>query len=242
MSIITPIVKAVRGNVPRYRFNEDGLGTNHNSEFLKDQRFQDAYHAWKGTTSWRDVDIHWRAYVVAWAANRCAKISGDFVECGVDRGGSAMVAIKYTDFKNVSKTFWLLDTFNGLDERFVSKEEKELGILETKAKRYTECYEQVKESFKEYPNVKIIRGPIPETLPKVMAKRVAYLHVDMNCRIPEIAALTYFWDKLSFGAVVILDDYGFRGHQHQKAAFDEFAANHGMQVLCLPTGQGMLFR
>ena len=65
----------------------------------------------------------------------------------------------------------------------------------------------------------------------------------MNCAAPEIAAAEFFWDKLLSGAVMILDDYGgWRRYLAQKAAFDKFAAERGGQVLCLPTGQGMLFK
>jgi hypothetical protein len=59
---------------------------------------------------------------------------------------------------------------------------------------------------------------------------------------PEIAAAEYFWDKLVSGAVVVLDDYGFELHEPQKRAFDFFAEKRGVQVLCMPTGQGLLFK
>jgi hypothetical protein len=41
---------------------------------------------------------------------------------------------------------------------------------------------------------------------------------------------------------MILDDYGFSAHRPQKAAFDDFAAARGTQVLSLPTGQGLIFK
>ena len=64
----------------------------------------------------------------------------------------------------------------------------------------------------------------------------------MNCAVPEIAAAEYFWDKLVSGAVIVLDDYGWVCHIEQKLAFDEFASRKNVQVLVLPTGQGLIFK
>jgi hypothetical protein len=64
----------------------------------------------------------------------------------------------------------------------------------------------------------------------------------MNNVMPEIAAAEYFWDKLVSGAVMVLDDYGFGTHVEQKLGFDAFAARKGVQVLSLPTGQGLIFK
>lgn len=241
-AIKSSLARLLLGKQQRWPFNEDGLATNHVCDFLNNERFRDAYAAAKQTSSWDGVDIHWRAYVVAWAAMRGLALEGDFVECGVNRGGTAMMAATYTSFRHARKTFWLLDTFKGLDEKYVTREEKEQGILVSKGKKYPECYDLVKANFKDFPNVRIIRGSIPETLSQVTANKVAYLSIDMNCVTPEIAALEYFWDKLVSEATVVLDDYGFRGHKYQKKGFDEFASKHGVEVLTLPTGQGMMIK
>jgi len=39
-----------------------------------------------------------------------------------------------------------------------------------------------------------------------------------------------------------LDDYGFNLHIEQKIAFDKFALDKGVQILQLPTGQGVIFK
>jgi predicted O-methyltransferase YrrM len=64
----------------------------------------------------------------------------------------------------------------------------------------------------------------------------------MNCVIPEQEALKYFWPRLSKGGIVILDDYAWPGHENQKKSHDEFAFQHGIQVLSLPTGQGLIIK
>jgi hypothetical protein len=57
-----------------------------------------------------------------------------------------------------------------------------------------------------------------------------------------VAALDFFWDKLSPGAPVVLDDYGWTLHAAQKEAMDVLATDRGVKILELPTGQGVLFK
>jgi len=84
---------------------------------------------------------------------------------------------------------------------------------------------------------------VPETLPQVCADKICYLSLDMNCAEPEIAAAEYFWPRLESGAVIVLDDYGYSDeYLRQKRAFDEFARAKEVQVLLLPTGQGLIFK
>lgn len=59
---------------------------------------------------------------------------------------------------------------------------------------------------------------------------------------PEEAALDFFWDKLTPGAIVLFDDYWWLAYKKQKEAHDRFAQRHGVKILLLPTGQGLLLK
>ena len=59
---------------------------------------------------------------------------------------------------------------------------------------------------------------------------------------PEIAAAEFFWDKMTTGGIMIHDGYGFKKRILQKRAFDDFARKNGVEVLNLPTGQGLILR
>jgi len=224
-----------------FTYNQDGLATVTNCDFLNDPRFQEAYRLGEQTGSWQDAKIHWRVHVLCWAADRASRLEGDFVECGVNRGGFSRAIMHFVDFPKLGKTFYLLDTFRGLEDRLVSDAERKRGIGVGKWFQYKECYEEVCKTFEGFPVI-IVRGVVPETLPQVKAAKVCYLSIDMNCAAPEIAAAEYFWDKLVSGAVIVLDDYGWGGHEEQKLAFDRFAARKGVMVLSLPTGQGLIFK
>jgi O-methyltransferase len=220
-------------------YDQDGLATQHNCDFMEDERFVRAYQQGESTGSWSDAKVHWRAHVACWAADRAKELAGDFVECGVNKGGLALTVAHYVQFQTLNKTFYLLDTFRGLTEKYLSEEEKRLRGGES---GYEECYAEVKETFRPFTNVVIVRGAVPETLDQVKSEMISYLSIDMNCVEPEIEAAEFFWKKLVSGAVLLLDDYGWAGHIAQKRAFDQFAAEKGVPILSLPTGQGLIIK
>lgn len=225
-------------------YNEDGLNTNHNCDFMKDPRFINAYR--RGFEACEE-DPHmrygsWRVHVALWIASNAAKLKGDFVECGVNRGFLSSAIMEYLDWNSLNKKFFLFDTFCGLDEALINNEEKGLGRLEQSKAYYSECYQKAVENFKEFKNVVIVRGSVPETLKGQDIPLISYLSIDMNCTAPEIAAVNYFWDKITPGGMILLDDYAYSGFLPQKAAFDRFALEKGIDILSLPTGQGLIIK
>jgi len=221
-------------------YNQDGLITQHNCDFIEETDFKYAYQTGESLNSWWNSKIHWRIHTMFWAAQRAVNLEGDFVECGVHRGGFSRAIIEYIKFEKLTnKKFYLLDTFEGLSEKHVSEDEKKLGVLDY---IYEGSYEEVKGNFKQFENVVVIKGIVPDTLAQVKSEKVCYLSIDMNCAAPEIAAAEFFWGKLTSGATMVLDDYGWAKHIAQKHAFDEFAKQKGVPILSLPTGQGLILK
>ncbi len=239
--------RAAAGRLSRKRlvdgplaFNEDGLATRHGAAFLKDPDFIRAYAAGDRTGSWGGASIRWRAHVACWAAQQATHVEGDFVECGVNRGGLSRTIVELLDPATwKDRKFYLLDTFRGLVDEQISDADRAVG---RRAGGYDECYDAVRETFAPFSFVRIIRGTVPDTLDEVTSERIAFLSLDMNCVPPEIAAAERFWPRLSKGACVVLDDYCFHGHEPQRRAFDAFAEERGVRVLTLPTGQGLLVK
>jgi hypothetical protein len=233
---------------PEIRYDQDGLSTLHNHDFMQDAAFRRAYE--RGVAALGGVDRyhwHWRVHVGLWVASCAARLRGDFVECGVNYGFLSSAIMRYLDWNSLDKTFYLLDTFHGMDERYVSEEEKQAGALEAsrsfvRSGHYVAKVDSVQANFAEWKNVRIIEGAIPETLKRVPALELAYLHLDMNCAPPEIAAVRFFWPRLVPSAFVLLDDYGQADFRVQKSAMDAFADQHGVRILSLPTGQGLMVK
>jgi hypothetical protein len=169
------------------------------------------------------------------------RLSGDFVECGVSTAIVSRAVAHYVDFRRLDRRFWLFDTFAGIPDGQMRQDEA-LQARGKNARQYFDSFELVRGHFAEYPNVRLVRGTVPDTLASVAVDRVAWLHIDMNIAFPEVAASVHFWDRITPGGVVIYDDYGARDHLAQKIALDAFAAERGVRILALPTGQGLLIK
>jgi len=229
-----------------HTYDQDGLRTNHNHEFMDDERFRRAYERGIRASGW-DYRWQWRVHTGLWAASQASRLEGDFVECGVNRGFLSSAIMQYLDWNKLGKHFYLLDTFKGIDARFVSEEDLAAGVINKNEELlqtgfYVQGADSVRANFSEWENISIIEGPIPETLPKVQASAIAYLHLDMNCSLPEVAAVQYLWDRLVNGAIVLLDDYAYCGYRPQKLGMDDFAETKSSVILSLPTGQGLMIK
>lgn len=224
------------------QYSEDNLFTLNAAPFLDEENFMRAYHLGSQTNSWNGLSIRWRAYIACWAGSYASKLDGDFVECGVNRGGLARAIIDYVGFERLNKRFYLIDTFSGLVPTYLSEEEIKKGILSAYSYYNDNSAKIVEKTFARFKNVKIVQGSVPDVLSSLQINRVAFLSLDMNCTIPEIRAAEYFWPRMCLGGVMILDDYGNLLHCEQRKAFDNFARDRGVQVLALPTGQGVIFK
>jgi hypothetical protein len=229
------------------KYAQDGFMTAHSAPFRGDERFRRAYA--RGVQAGKGVDpgFEWRVHVALWAAETSLRAEGDFVECGVNAGFMSSAIMQRLDWNRTGRRFYLVDTFAGPVLAQYSKAEVEasrvaIAVAAMKAGAYVTEMDRVRANFAEWTNAVVVRGAVPDVLPGMAAERVAFLHLDMNCAFPERSALEFFWDRLSPGAVVLLDDYSSFGHGCQQAAIDEVARRLGAPVLSLPTGQGVIVR
>ncbi|HJT19313.1 MAG TPA: class I SAM-dependent methyltransferase [Nitrospira sp.] len=226
-------------------YDRDGLRTVHDHSFLSEPSFRKAYD--RGVRAAGDYGWQWRVHIGLWAAKTASRLAGDFVECGVNRGFLASAVMEYLDWDSLGKQFYLLDTFSGLDDRYLTSEDRMGGALEKNRHSietgfYVQDIESVVSNFSQWTNVRIIQGPVPETLGQVVAEKIAFLHLDMNCAFPEVAAVDRLWNRLVSGALILLDDYAYFGYGVQKAAMDKAMKGKGVSIVSLPTGQGLIIR
>ncbi|WP_119459810.1 class I SAM-dependent methyltransferase [Rhodospirillaceae bacterium SYSU D60014] len=212
-------------------FAGDNLFTfSRNLSFLDDDAFMDAFR--KSARTDIEQAVIWRTYVLAWAARRGVNIDGDFVECGCYKGVSARILADYLDLQATGKAFYLYDLFeHSSDMDHGAMPEHGAGL-----------YEQVVARFVDLPNVHVTKGSVPEVLVEKSPEKIAFLHVDMNSATAELGALETLFDRVSPGASIVLDDYGWAFYRDQKVREDAFFAARGYQVLELPTGQGLVIK
>jgi hypothetical protein len=168
-----------------------------------------------------------------------ANIYGDFVECGVWRGGSVML-IAYTLFEmsETNRKIYLYDTFEGMtkpteDDYLVSNPNK-LAIVNWE-KEQKENYNkwnfvslpEVKKNMLStgYPenNIVFVGGKVEDTIPNIAPKKIALLRLDTDWYESTKYELRHLFPLISKNGVLIIDDYGCWAGS--KKATDEYFSN-----------------
>lgn len=217
-----------------FTFAGDMLITfNRNMSFFEDQKFMEAFNG--NARLPIEKTLIWRLHVLCWNALNSLRVAGDFVECGVFQGFCSAVATRYLDFGGLDRHWYLYDTFVGIPPDQLNPGHQNSPDFEQPG-----LYEGVVQRFAGYRNVHVVRGRVPDVLHERAPAKVAFMHLDMNSAAAEMGALEFFWERMTPGAAIVLDDYGWRGYRAQKLAEDPFFAARGRQVLELPTGQGLV--
>ncbi|TAL34684.1 MAG: hypothetical protein EPN98_08520 [Phenylobacterium sp.] len=219
-------------------FVGDGLATWLKTlPFELDDRFQEisARHAsLLPLANWQ-----WNLTTMLWAVQTTRNIPGDFVELGVFKGHTTLFCADYVEFGGWPKTWWLYDTFEGIPE-----DQQNPGWKKMNDALYVNSfsYEEVAERFSGFPNIKVIKGRVPEVLQTGAPEQVALMHVDMNNAPAEIGALEFFFERLAPGGIIVFDDFCWATARTQYNAEVEWFAARGLHVLPMPTGQGVFVK
>jgi O-methyltransferase len=200
-----------------------------NLTFTTDREFQKAFHD-AGPDAF-EMTLIWRCHVLHWAARRGLELEGDLVEAGTYKGFSARVLCNMLNLAAQDRLYWLYDRFE------VPKEE-----LLRMPEHSDDLCDKVRAKFSDVPNVRVVKGSLPDSLAGATPQRIAFLHVDLNNAAAEIGTLDALYDRISPGGIIILDDYGWMNYRAQRDAHDAWFNARGKMVLELPTGQGMVIR
>lgn len=202
-----------------------------NNSAFEDENFLTAL----GDNIYNDSDeaIAWRRYILATFAYHCVQLTeGDFVECGVYAGSGIKTVIDYFGKETFPKKFWGYDTFDFNPVEGHAFPEQQEGF-----------FEKIQKRFDGYPQVRLIKGLLPEALIGNSPEKIAYLHIDLNNAEGEIAVLQSLFERVVPGGIIILDDYEWAGiYRPQKKAEDQWFDDRSYRVTPLPTGQGFLIK
>jgi len=169
-------------------------------------------------------------------------IPGDFVECGVWRGGNTMAAaLSYLRAAVANlPALYLFDTFEGMSaptkvDRKVQSGESAAALVERfdHVKAYAPI-DDVRRNVQStgYPGdlIKFVRGKVEETIPAAAPAQIAVLRLDTDWYESTKHELEHLFPRLSVGGVLIIDDYGdWAGAR--KAVDEYFAVNRTPMLL-----------
>jgi O-methyltransferase len=158
-------------------------------------------------------------------------ISGDFVECGVWRGGNLILFEKMIEKLNIKKKIYAYDTFEGMSKPgkfdYTFKNENAKKIIDTlRSKKVdpkknivlAECsLAEVKKNYnkntKLNKNLICIKGQVEKTLKikKNLPKKISILRLDTDWYESTKIELEVLFPLLSKNGILIIDDYGYWG-------------------------------
>lgn len=164
------------------------------------------------------------------------EIPGDFVECGVWRGGHGILAKLMFQRLDPNRSVWMFDTFAGMtapDELDVSvKSDVNSHEIFKKSQRETHnewCYASLEEvkhncvnSNLKLDQIKFVQGDVTETLKfkKNLPGAISILRLDTDFYDSTKIELEVLYPLVEKGGVITIDDYGYwRG---SKLAVDQY--------------------
>ncbi len=207
------------------------------TSFLNDPKFisiVDKHSALLPLPNW-----HWNLSVALWCVKNALELNGDFVELGVFKGHTTLFLAEYIGFENENRGWYLYDTFEGIPAEDLNN--AAWGEVNKSLYVDTYVYSDVVARFQPYPNIKVIKGRVPEVFHEhPTPQKIAFLHVDLNSARAEVAALDAIFDQMVNGGMVLFDDYGWAFCKEQHEAISAWAKERSVNILELPTGQGLL--
>jgi O-methyltransferase len=176
------------------------------------------------------------------------RINGDFVECGVWRGGSVLAMI--AQLKNLNapeRKIWLYDTFQGMTAPTHHDVASTGGasaaqLLSTTAvadgnnvwcvASLEDVETNISKTSYSPEQLVFIKGDVESTLKERAPNDIALLRLDTDWYESTKAELEVLYPKLVPGGVCILDDYGH--WQGARKAVDDYFRQLGARPLLMP--------
>lgn len=175
-------------------------------------------------------------------------IPGDFVECGVWRGGSVMAMARELGRLGVpDRRIWLYDTFSGMTTPTSKDIEAGTGVTASQMLAATtvgdgnnvwcvagraDVEANLRSTGYPFDMFTVIEGDVARTLAGHAPEQISVLRLDTDWYESTRAGLEVLFPRLTVGGVCILDDYGH--WQGARQAVDEYFAQSGHRPFMHP--------
>lgn len=209
---------------------------------IRNSEFEELYQLCKPYT----MTSTERLYSVYTAVDYILKnnIPGDFVECGVWRGGCSMLIAALLKRRNITgRVLYMYDTYEGMSE----PTEMDVDVSGVDAAFQLKRHESNKEesvwclasledvqrnlALTGFPaeRIRYVKGKVEDTIPGVLPASVALLRLDTDWYESTRHELLHLYPLLSRQGVLIIDDYGH--WEGCKRAVDEYFDGNGIPML-----------
>ncbi len=177
-----------------------------------------------------------RCWVLWKTLRQATRLPGAVVECGVFRGGTALLAAETLCAEGQDRPLHLFDSFAGMP---ATRD----GIDKFKAGDFgNTSAEQVARLLGPYPFARLHVGFIPATFAGVDVERIAWAHIDVDIYQSVRDCIAWVYPRLATGGYLVFDDYGFPSCPSARRAVDEAFTSLPEVPLYLPTGQCLVVK
>jgi O-methyltransferase len=171
-----------------------------------------------------------RAELLHRLARMLAGEGGEIWECGVYRGGSALVLAAAAG----TNTVRLFDTFHGLPAPDPGRDFHREGDFGDTS------LDQVAAVFTNHAHVILYPGTIPETFAGLESHRIALLHLDVDLYASVRTGLEWCYPWMLPTGAIVIDDYGFPSCPGATAATDEFFVDRPEKPVLRERGSALI--
>jgi O-methyltransferase len=139
---------------------------------------------------------------------------------------------------------FMIDSYEGLSEPVAQDGAESKQRWGEKAFTNTSV-ERVLQTMKDFPEIKIVQGWIPDVLSEVPEQEYRFVHIDVDLYQPTLDCLHYFYPRLVHGGIIVIDDFGpwrnkkWPGCQH---AVRLFSKESSIPFAAFDSGNAVFFK
>jgi len=210
---------------------------NYNLMWLTDAEFLSHWRLFKERNGER---IHERRFHLYYLAKSIKHLTGDTVECGVLHGASSFLIMRATTTDN--RTHHIFDSFQGLSNPGSLDKVTNKHAFEWKEGDLQVNENIVKQNLAGFGQFETYKGWIPTRFDEIKDRKFSFVHIDVDLYDPTHDSLSFFYDKMVPGGIIVCDDYGFETCPGAYKACNDFIADKSEEIIHLTGGQGVIIK
>jgi len=176
-----------------------------------------------------------RCWLLYSAILQTVPCEGEWWECGVYRGGTALMLRQLRDKNASGKIVRLFDSFSGMPATDAARDVHQEGDFAATSLEAVQTLVGLEA-------VEYHAGFIPQTFINLEVDRIAFAHVDLDLHDAIYESCQFIYPRLAVGGAILFDDYGFPSCPGAKRAIDSFFMNKPEFPIVLPTGQCLVWK
>jgi O-methyltransferase len=208
--------------------------------------YRPRYSPWAGTGDFQQIYerakpftavSRQRCYVLWNLARQAMQLPGEFWECGVFRGGTAMILTHIANTApNHRRGVRLFDTFEGMPAAHRERDLHKLGDFSGTKLADVRARVEAEGPSSFHP------GVIPTTFEPLTSSAIAIAHIDVDLYQSVLDTCAFVYPRLVPGGIMLFDDYGFPSCPGARQAVDQYFRDKREVPLVLATGQALIVR